>query len=162
MAKEKEKKGNKIILIVVIALVVILLLLGGAIYLMQPNTPDPNMDGNTTNAPTASPNASSYIRIGSTYQLDQFIVNLLTQSGRRYLKATIALEMTAPELQNELDAKRAPIRDTINSILSSKSIDEISTMRGKDKLKEEIVLRLNEFLVDGKIRNVFFLDFAIQ
>ena len=160
MAKEKTKKSNKIILIVVIALVVILLLLGGVVYLMQ--SPDPAMDGTTPTGNTTSPNATNYIRIGSTYQLDQFIVNLLTQSGRRYLKATIALEMTAPELQNELDAKRAPIRDTINSILSSKSIDEISTMRGKDKLKEEIVLRLNEFLVDGKIRNVFFLDFAIQ
>lgn len=160
MAKEKTKKSNKIILIVVIALVVILLLLGGVVYLMQ--SPDPAMDGNTPTSGTATPNATNYIRIGSTYQLDQFIVNLLTQSGRRYLKVTIALEMTAPELQNELDAKRAPIRDTINSILSSKSIDEISTMRGKDKLKEEIVLRLNEFLVDGKIRNVFFLDFAIQ
>ena len=82
--------------------------------------------------------------------------------GRRYLKINIGLEMTTANLENELNAKRALVRDIIIGILTSKSPEDISTTRGKDKMKEEIVQRLNENLVDGKIRNVFISDMAIQ
>lgn len=170
MAEENSKKDSKTIIIIIIALVLILVLGGGTFLFFMSG--DENLQNNTQttqtmqNIPTTqnnqSPTSASYIRIGSVYQLDQFIVNLLTQSGRRYLKTTIGLEMTNPELRNELDAKRGPIRDTINSILSSKSYEEISTPRGKEKLKEEIANRLNEWLVDGKIRNVFLVDFVVQ
>ncbi|RAX55259.1 flagellar basal body protein FliL [Helicobacter sp. 16-1353] len=167
MAEEQKNKKSKVVLIIIIALIIIAILLGVAFYFMTKQ--------NTTNTPETTPTSqdmsigtdvtqtnANYIRIGPIYQLDQFIVNLLTQSGRRYLKTTIGLEMTMPELQNELNSKRAAIRDTIVEILSSKSLEEVSTTRGKEKLKEEIVQRLNEFLVDGKIRNVFFIDFVIQ
>lgn len=157
----QEGKSNKIIIIIIAILILILLGLGAAFFLLTSNNNEEAVQ-NSNATPQEIGSGTNYTRIGTVYQLDQFIVNLLSQSGRRYLKTTIALEMTNPNLQNELEAKRGPVRDTLNTILSSKSIDEISTTRGKEKLKEEIVQRLNEFLVDGKVRNVFFLDFAIQ
>lgn len=170
MADEQNSKGSsKIIIIIVIVLVIIALLLGAAFYFM---TKSPAQE-ETAQAQAASQNTATqntqgitsggnYIRVGSTYQLDQFIVNLLTQSGRRYFKTTISLEMTNPDLQNEIVAKLPAVRDTIIDVLSSKSLEEVSTTRGIEKIKEEIVQRLNEFLVDGKIRNVFFIDRATQ
>lgn len=167
MAEEQKPKKNKLILMIIITLIIIILLLGGAFYFMTKNSTEIEAPQDIPQAPQVNAGGAlqtnpNYIRVGSIYQLDQFIVNLLTQSGRRYLKTTIGLEMTKPELQNELNLKRAPIRDTIVEILSSKSLEEVSTTRGKEKLKEEIVQRINEFLVDGKIRNVFFIDFVIQ
>lgn len=160
---EEAKKSNKIFIIIIVVLILILLALGGIFLFLQSNSKGKEIQPDNINTTEEIKSGSTnYTTIGIVYQLDQFIVNLLSQSGRRYLKTTIGLEMNNPNLQNELDNKRGPIRDTINTILSSKSIDEISTARGKEKLKEEIVLRLNEFLVDGKIRNIFFLDFAIQ
>lgn len=172
MADEQISKGkSKIIIIIAVILIIIALLLGVVFYFMikSPSQEDNSQMqtasqsspvGNTqTNGATSSRN---YIRVGPTYQLDQFIVNLLTQSGRRYLKVTMSLEMTSPDLQNELSAKLPAVRDTIIDILSSKSLEDVSTTRGKEKIKEEIVQRLNEFLVDGKIRNIFFIDSAIQ
>ena len=165
--------GSKIIIIIVILLVVILLGIAAAFFFLTQSgkeVPNPiqqeqNQVNNTTTTQspaTAGTISSNYTRVGMIYQLDQFIVNLQTQSGRRYLKTTIGLEMTTPNLENELNTKRVPIRDTIINILSSKSLEEVSTQRGKDKLKEEIAQRINESLVDGKIRNVFFIDFAVQ
>lgn len=174
MADEK-KSNSKIIVIIIIVLILILLLLGAAFYFMtkgpaqetsqiqntttQDNARSVNNLGNTSAGALSSGN---YMRVGSVYQLDQFIVNLLAQGGRRYLKTTISLEMTNPELQNEIVTKLPAVRDTIIDVLSSKSLEEVSTTRGREKIKEEIAQRLNEFLVDGKIRNIFFVDYAIQ
>lgn len=165
MAEEQKNNKSKIVLIIIIVLIIMAILLGVAFYFMTKDStisPSANVPQTQDMGTNASQTNANYIRIGPIYQLDQFIVNLLTQSGRRYLKTTIDLEMTNAELQNELNSKRAAVRDTIVEILSSKSLEEVSTTRGKEKLKEEIVQRLNEFLVDGKIRNVFFIDFVIQ
>lgn len=165
-AAPQNKGKSKLIIILVAVFLVIAILIGAAIFFMSKGGEEGAGSGTAgaeamANVAPTQTNAN-YVRIGPIYQLDQFIVNLLTQSGRRYLKTTIGLEMTRPELQPELDSKRAVVRDTIIKILSSKSLEEVSTTRGKDKLQEEITQRLNEFLVDGKVRNIFFLDFAVQ
>lgn len=164
MAEEKKKRLTPIIIIVVIVL--LLGLIGaGAYFMLVPKTEGATTEGGgggAAKAPLSTTKNTNLAHIGEIYQLDQFIVNLLTQGGRRYLKTTIALEMSVPELRGELDIKRVLIRDIVIEILSSKSLEEVSTTRGKEKLKEEIAERINEFLLDGGIRNIFFIDFAVQ
>lgn len=157
---DEQKKGKGKVVIAVIA--VLVLLIAGLVAVFFYATSEPKAQEAQSEQAAASESNAKYLRIGPIFQLDQFIVNLLSQGGRRYLKVSISLEMTTPNLENELNAKRAPVRDIIIDILTSKSIDDISTTRGKDKLKEEIIQRLNEILVDGKIRNIFLTDMAIQ
>ena len=110
----------------------------------------------------ANPN-SNLLSIGPMYPLDQFIINLLASGGgKRYLKTSIALELSIAEMQVELDNKRNVLRDTVITILSSKTFEEVQTAKGKQKLKEELMERLNEFLVDGRIMNIFFTEFVVQ
>lgn len=96
------------------------------------------------------------------YPLDIFTVNLLSESGRRYLKVEMNLELEGEELSPELEQKKPVFRDIIIRILSSKSLEEISTSKGKEKLKEQIVSELNTRLKDGKVKNVYFTDFVVQ
>lgn len=161
MAEEQQKGKGKLVIVIII---VLLLLLAGLVvaFLYLTKTDDIASTAPQSEQLSTSESSARYLRIGPIYQLDQFIVNLLSQGGRRYLKINIGLEMTTANLENELNVKRAPVRDIIIEILTSKSPEDISTTRGKDKLKEEIVQRLNEILVDGKIRNVFLTDMAIQ
>lgn len=160
MADEQKKGKGKAIIAVVAVLV---LLIAGLVAVFFYATSEPKAQTTQSEQTTQGGESNAkYLRIGPIFQLDQFIVNLLSQGGRRYLKVSISLEMTTPNLENELNAKRAPVRDIIIDILTSKSIDDISTTRGKERLKEEIVQRLNEILVDGKIRNIFLTDMAIQ
>lgn len=158
---DEQKKGKGKVVIAVIAVLVLLIVGLVAVFFYATSEPKAQEAQSEQTAATSESNAK-YLRIGPIFQLDQFIVNLLSQGGRRYLKVSISLEMTTPNLENELNAKRAPVRDIIIDVLTSKSIDDISTTRGKDKLKEEIIQRLNEILVDGKIRNIFLTDMAIQ
>lgn len=174
MAEEQQQpsgggKGKIIVIIIAVLLLLIAGLVVAFMFLTQTPEESAQAAAGNSNAPqqNQADNAmgetnARYLRIGPIFQLDTFIVNLLSQGGRRYLKINIGLEMTTANLENELNAKRALVRDIIIGILTSKSPEDISTTRGKDKMKEEIVQRLNENLVDGKIRNVFISDMAIQ
>lgn len=168
--EQQQSSGGKGKIIAIIILVLLLLIVGLVVaFMFLTQTPEESAQAaaGNSNTPQSQTNVmgetnARYLRIGPIFQLDQFIVNLLSQGGRRYLKINIGLEMTTPNLENELNAKRALVRDIIIGILTSKSPEDISTTRGKDKMKEEIVQQLNESLVDGKIRNVFISDMAIQ
>lgn len=96
------------------------------------------------------------------FPLELFTVNLLSESGRRYLKVEMNLELEGEELAVELEKKKPVLRDVIIRILSSKSLEEVSTIKGKETLKEEIVTDLNQRVKDGKIKNVYFTDFVVQ
>lgn len=54
------------------------------------------------------------------------------------------------------------MKDIIIDILSSKSIEEIVTTKGKERIKDEILQRVNQILADGVIKNVFFTEFVVQ
>ncbi len=159
----KEKGGGNIVLILIVVLLVLVLAIGGVVaYLMLSG--DERDDG-------ASVKQEKVVKkrrhgddtaIGPMYPLDKFTVNLMSDNGRRYLVAKINLEEDGDELTPELDKKKPMIRDIIISILSSKTVEEISTVKGKEKLKQEIMSAINKRLDDGQIRHVYFTQFVIQ
>jgi flagellar FliL protein len=174
----EKKSGGSNILLIIIAAMLGLMLIGGGVgaYLLLSEDDAVIADANnaksaqtekteTQAAPPASEKSvrkSDFTNIGPMYPLNQFIVNLFSEDGSRYLKTTINLELSLPELATELDAKKPLIRDIIIKALSAKSYEEISTIAGKESLKDEIVANVNAVLKDGKINNVFFTDFVIQ
>ncbi len=181
VAVAEKKSGGSNILLIIIAVMLGLMLIGGAAgawFLLNDDDAviaDANnakaakqeSDTATKTAPAAATvksniRKSDYTNIGPMYALDPFIVNLFSEDGSRYLKTTINLEMDKQELSTELDSKKPLIRDIIIKALSAKSYEEISTIEGKENLKDEIVANINAVLKDGKINNVFFTDFVIQ
>ncbi|MEE9281591.1 MAG: flagellar basal body-associated FliL family protein [Myxococcota bacterium] len=100
--------------------------------------------------------------IGKIIPLDSFVVNISDRERDRYLKLKAELELSMPEVADELDQRMPQIRDLIISLLGSKSFEEVRTIEGKNFLREEILLRINALLVSGKIKRVFFTEFVVQ
>lgn len=98
---------------------------------------------------------------GFIHQLDPFIVNLFDERGVRYLKVRLDIEVwdSTPE---EIERKTPKIRDSLIVLLSSKKYEEIGSLEGKARLREEILFRLNRILGEGKAREVYFTDFVVQ
>ena len=159
--EKKEGGGNKLLLIVIIVLLLVLLVVGGlvAYFLLSGGDEEEQVEPQKVEK---KKKVSNMTEIGPIYPLDGFIVNLLSNNSSRYLKCKIDLELDAPELQEEVDKKLPAIRDLIIRILSSKTVEEIQTSKGKEKLKEEIKRKINEMLTTGEIRNVYFTEFVIQ
>jgi flagellar FliL protein len=166
--EEKEEKsggGNKLLLIVIIVLLLLLLIIGGlvAYFLLSNNNSDDNQaQPQKQEKVVKKKKASDMAEVGPIYPLDQFIVNLVSNNADRYLKCKISFELDSPDLQQEIDKKLPAVRDIVIKILSSKTVEEIQTAKGKEKLKEEIRRKVNEILTTGEIRHVYFTEFVIQ
>jgi flagellar FliL protein len=170
--EEKDKKsdgGNKLILIIIVILLLLLLVIGGlvAYFLLSSNdnpdeqNPDKKVEQKADTKQEVKKDTEA-LEIGPIYPLDPFTVNLKSVNGTRYLKCTINLEIDSPDTQPELDKIKPAIRDVIIRILSSKTVPEISTAKGKEKLKEELKKNINAILPKGEIKHVYFTAFVIQ
>lgn len=96
--------------------------------------------------------------VGKVIPLETFIVNLAGSKGRKVLKVNMELEVKGQDIIQEIDNRKAQIRDFIIIILSSKTYDQVSTKEGKDSLRNEIKDNVNSFLSKGKIVNVYFTE----
>jgi flagellar protein FliL len=100
--------------------------------------------------------------IGAIYELETFIVNLSDDSGNHYLKVKISLEMSKAELNLEIEKRLPQFRDSILTLLSSKTVEDVKTLEGKAQIRAEVITMLNQYLKTGKISNVYFGDFIVQ
>ena len=96
------------------------------------------------------------------YSLEPFIVNINDGERDRFLKLKADLELSSPELAQELERRMPQVKDVIISLLSSQSFSDIKSIEGKDLLREELLVRLNTLLRKGKVRRVFFTEFVVQ
>ncbi len=170
-ASSEKKQSSPLMLIIIIVVLILFILIGIIVVLMMGGSDDGQqqqqpMQQERSVANTQNSSGPSYsaplAEIGPMFPLDTFTVNLLSESGRRYLKVEMNLELNGEELGMELDSKTAVIRDIVIRLLSSKSLEEISTAKGKTKLKEQIVDQLNMRLRDGRVNNVYFTEFVVQ
>lgn len=96
-------------------------------------------------------------------ELGERVVNLADHGGMRYLRLRIVLEFKKNEkLSAEIKAKNAPVMEDILHVLRSKSVDDIRPLDKEEKVKQEIVSKINTRLKNGKVEKVYFSDFLIQ
>lgn len=93
---------------------------------------------------------------------DPFTVNLFEPTNRWFLQMYLQIEASSPEVLKGIDRNIAPLRDTVILLLSSKTKKELSTMDGKLKLKQEIVIRIEAVLGKGSVKTVYFTEFTIM
>ncbi len=168
-----EKKSSKMMMIIIIVVLLLVIIIGAVVTVLllsddeeavqkeQPQKVEKKVK-KKKHTSISDEELRKLSEVGPLYPLDTFTVNLKSDSGRRYLKVTMDLELSGPELTAELDAKTAVIRDRIIRILTSKTLEEVSSRKGKNKLSAQIMDALNMMLDDGEIKGVYFTEFVIQ
>lgn len=176
----EAKKSNTLMIVIIIVL--LLIIIGGAVVafllmgeseaahhapqpVVEQSAPPQAQQKSAASKPKEDGDemgSKKLSQIGTLYPLDAFTVNLKSDSGRRYLKTTISLELSGKELSLELDSKTPVIRDRVIRILTSKTLEEISSKKGKQKISEQIMDTLNSMIGDGSIQGIYFTEFVIQ
>lgn len=100
--------------------------------------------------------------IGPLYSLDTMIVNLADRGGKRYLRVTMALELSDPEAMTTIESRLPQVRDAILMILPTKKYDDVSTTEGKIALRKEIMEKINSLMTKGQVNNLYFTEFVVQ
>jgi flagellar FliL protein len=104
------------------------------------------------------------IEVKSMISLEPFLVNTADIDSVHYIRATFQLGM-ADEMKEELSKtskEMAIIRDSIVTLLSSKTSDEIMTTEGKETMREEIRMLVNDRYLDNRVAEVFITDLVVQ
>lgn len=116
---------------------------------------------------------------GVMYPLDSKVVNLADPGGLRYLQATVVLEFwpmikeydklegeektkAEEEFKKKIEAIRPVIDDIVMTILSSKTFADISTLEGKQKLKDELINEINKAMGYEGVMAIYFTEFVVQ
>ena len=100
--------------------------------------------------------------IGPLYSLDTMIVNLAGHGGKRYLRVTMALELSDPESVDTIESRLPQIRDAVLMILPTKTYDDVSTTDGKIALRNQVMEKINTLMTKGRVNNIYFTEFVVQ
>jgi flagellar protein FliL len=116
---------------------------------------------------------------GIYYDTGQRIVNLADAGGYRFLRISLVLEFlpASPEyyrltgdklleaeekFRTEINRQRPLIENVITDVLTSKQFNEVFTVEGKTRLREELRERINQQLRNRHVQRVLITDFVIQ
>ncbi|HON24200.1 MAG TPA: flagellar basal body-associated FliL family protein, partial [Syntrophales bacterium] len=100
--------------------------------------------------------------IGTIWPMEPFIINIQDSGSDRYLKLVVQLEIADAQGVKDLDLLKPKLRDNILELLGAKTYRELMDTAGKQRLREEIAMRLNSFLTTTKVTRVYFTEFVIQ
>ena len=107
------------------------------------------------------------------------IINLVDPTGRKYIRVTIVAEFAPDnpeyeslpeeekaayltEFEEKLNSRLPIMDDTVITLLSTKTYEDLYTAEGKEKLRAEIMQILSEKLVDLHLISIYFTEFVVQ
>lgn len=96
------------------------------------------------------------------YPLDDIIINPADTDGKRLLLTSIGIDLAKAEMQNELKAREAMVKDIIISTLSSKSVTQLDDMAYRDSLKLQITDKMKKSIPSITVNTIYFSKYIIQ
>jgi flagellar protein FliL len=108
-----------------------------------------------------APPAPTLAVTGPIEHLDPFVVNL-DEPVARYLRTTLSVELESDEAAESLDQSRHSLHDTILAYLSGLHVEDTLGVRGRDKLRGELLAKISQVVGPHKIRRVLFDEFVVQ
>ncbi len=154
--EEKEKSGGlKKTLILFVGLQV---LMAGSAFVFLKMYLSPKIQ-----AAYEEPAKSEKEERGQIHLIEDILVNPAGTNGTRYLSTSIGLETSDFGHETDRFEELTPIiRDIFISILSSKTMEELSSIDGKEKLRGEILVQVNKAIRPDSAYRVYFVDYVLQ
>ncbi|ANK81644.1 MAG: hypothetical protein TEF_13200 [Rhizobiales bacterium NRL2] len=187
-APRKRKLSGKV-LVLFIALPVLLLVGGGAAFMMLSGGDSPAEAAAESHAPAEDghgkeesggdhgggeaeghgggvPSGGRVTYAGSDlifYELPDMLVNLNTSGSQpRYLKIKVALEFGDGSIVKRIDRVMPRIVDHFQVYLRELRREDLRGSAGMYRLKEELMIRVNQSVRPARIRDVLFKEMLVQ
>ncbi len=168
MAEKKEEEkaegsgGGKKKLFIIIGAVVLVLLIGGGVAAYFMLKKEPQVEPKDPGLEVPVPELTKSAEIGPMVDIEEFIVNIISEDATHYVKASLTVELTNEEVKEEVSKRMPQIRDAILLLLGNKTYEELQDLQGKRQLKAELLSKLNSFLQTGKVKSIYFTNFVVQ
>jgi flagellar FliL protein len=100
--------------------------------------------------------------MGPTLKLSSLIINLNEPSGFHFVKAAIVLELGKADDLEKIKERTAPLTDTVILTLGDQHLTDLMNPEYRERLKKELLARLNQRLQSQKIKKLYFDEFIYQ
>lgn len=148
----KAKKGSKKKLILIIVAVLLLGCLGAGVYFSGILS-----GGGHEEVVDDTLEKTIY------FDMDEFLVNLNNPGNQvSFLKTIITLELPNQKSLKEVQSIMPRIRDIFQIYLRELRNSDLQGSAGLQRLRTELLLRLNSQLEDGKVSNILFKEIIVQ
>jgi len=167
---EKKSKGKKGMGLKIILLIVALAVLGGGgffagkILSRGASAGGSNSAESSEGAEVKEKKQASHSPQG-VISLEPFLVNLKDPPGSHYLRIRVDIGLTKKLTDSEAKEKGAlisQVRHALVVILTSKTSEELLTVEGKEKLRQEVKEACSRLFTDPQVVDVYFSEFIIQ
>jgi len=100
--------------------------------------------------------------MGPTVKLSPMIINLKDELGRSYLKTTIILEIEKKDGLEEVKKRISSLTDMAILTLSDKRLEDLKEPDSREKLKQELLSKMNQHLPPKTVKQIYFDEFLYQ
>ena len=102
------------------------------------------------------------LEMGPTLKLSSLVINLNEPSGFHFVKTAVVLELGKVDDLEKIKERTAPLTDTIILTLGDQQLTDLMNPEYREKLKKELLARLNQRLSSQKIKKLYFDEFIYQ
>ena len=146
--------------------VAVIVLMAVAAYLvvsmfLAPKGPLPESTAAKVESPEKSKPSSERGK-GEIFMVEELLVNPTGTSGTRYLSASFGLEVPDHAVAVRLEEQKLQVRDLLISILSSRTVEQLTTASERERMRLEIMDRLNRMIAPDRVSAVYFVDYVLQ
>lgn len=96
------------------------------------------------------------------YAVKDIVVNPAGTGGTRFLSVSFGFELGSAELAAEFEERELVVRDALITILSSKTVAQLTDAKQKEIVRYQVKKRLEQILDTDEIDGVYFTDFVLQ
>lgn len=96
------------------------------------------------------------------YAINDIVVNPAGTGGSRFLSISFGFELEDALLHAEFENKEIIIRDALITILSSKTVSELTDPKQKEIVRYQIKKRISHIMDSDEIAGVYYTDFVLQ
>jgi flagellar FliL protein len=95
--------------------------------------------------------------------MEGIVANLAQTDGpKRFLRLGAVLKFSRDSSEEEFKSRKPQIRDIFIRIINSKRAEDLLRVEGKEYLKEQLKASINGFLVDGKVIDIYYVNFQVN
>lgn len=149
--------------VIIIGVAVLVLAGGGAagFFLMKSDAPEPGAEGVEGAEVVAEPEKDPVYRPMSP----AFVINFKNNGTINYLQLSLQVMAYEQEVIDKVDVNDPAIRNQLIMLFSGQDYDALGTLEGKEKLRADARVAVNEVLKmepENGVQDVFFTAFVMQ
>ncbi|MDH4155886.1 MAG: flagellar basal body-associated FliL family protein [candidate division Zixibacteria bacterium] len=96
------------------------------------------------------------------YSIQDIVINPAGTGGSRFLSVSFGFELESAKLVAQFEEREPIIRDALITILSSKTIAQLTDAKQKEVVRFQIKKRIGQLMRTDDLAGVYYTDFVLQ